>query len=92
MPDIRFVRRTDAMTHGFDRDGDANGFPSYRRADLDLWCRRLPEFGWVVCSESGQVFSRPFDDPGRGGLPPEGAWVSRKGDRSYVYDLIRVVG
>jgi hypothetical protein len=67
----------------------AYGFPSYRRVDLELWCRRLPNFGWAVCASSGEVSRRPFDDPGDGDLPPEGIWVSRKGDRSYVYELIR---
>jgi hypothetical protein len=42
-----------------------------------------------VCTGSGEVSSRPFDDPGDGDLPPEGIWVSRKSDRSYVYEPIR---
>lgn len=58
--------------------------------DLDLWCQRLPDFGWSVCTGSGQVLSRPFDDPGQGDAPPEGARVGGKGDRAYVYDLVRV--
>jgi hypothetical protein len=33
-----------------------------------------------VCASSGEVSRRPFDDPGDGDLPPEGIWVSRKGD------------
>lgn len=89
MSDVKFVRRMDGLTYEFARDGETHGFPSYKRVDMDLWCRRLPDFGWVVCSASGEVSSRPFDDSGRGDLPPEGVWVSRKGDRSYVYDLIR---
>ncbi|MBF6078134.1 hypothetical protein IU498_26250 [Nocardia beijingensis] len=89
MSDVKFVRRMDGLTYEFARDGETHGFPSYKRVDMDLWCRRLPDFGWVVCSASGEVSSRPFDDSGRGDLPPEGVWVSREGDRSYVYDLIR---
>ena len=65
---MRFVRRVDGLTYDFVRDGDAYGFPSYRRVDLDLWCRRLPNFGWAVCTGSGEVSSRPFDDPGDGDL------------------------
>ncbi|WP_084530869.1 hypothetical protein [Nocardia miyunensis] len=86
MSGVRFVRRVDGLTYEFVREGSAHGFPSYRRVDLDTWCRRLPGFGWVLCTESGEVSSRPFDDAGRG----SGAWVSRKGDRSYVYDLVLV--
>ena len=86
---IRFVRRADGLTYEFVLDGEAHGHPSYKRADLELWVRRLPTFGWVVCDAAGEVSSRPFDDAGQGELPPEGVWVSRKGDKSYVYDLVR---
>ncbi|MFI9505455.1 hypothetical protein [Nocardia sp. NPDC052566] len=89
MAGVRFVRRVDGMTYEFVRDGEVDGFPSYRRVDLDIWCRRLPDFGWVVCDEDGVVSSRPFDDAGQGDVPPEGVWVTFKGDRSYVYDLVR---
>lgn len=90
MAGLKFVRRIDGLTYEFADDGAAHGFPSYKRVDLDIWCQRLPEFGWAACSRSGEVSSRPFDDAGLGELPPEGAWVSRKDDRSYVYDLVRV--
>ncbi|MGW6421320.1 hypothetical protein ACWF82_01460 [Nocardia sp. NPDC055053] len=89
MSGVRFVRRVDGLAYEFVRDGDVHGFPSYKRVDLDIWCRRLPNFGWVVCDAVGLVSSRPFDEPGQGELPPEGVWVSRKGERSYVYDLVR---
>jgi hypothetical protein len=87
---VRFVRRVDGLTYEFVHDGEAHGFPSFKRVDLDIWCRRLPDFGWVVCNRAGAVSSRPFDNPGHGDLPPEGVWVSFKGDRSYVYDLVRM--
>lgn len=90
MGGIRFARRVDGLVYEFADDGAAHGYPSYKRIDLNIWCRRLPDFGWVVCAASGLVSSRPFDDAGRGDLPPEGAWVSRKDDQSYVYDLVRV--
>lgn len=84
------MRHVDGLTYEFVHDGTEHGFPSYKRVDLDIWCRRLPAFGWAVCDADGGVSSRPFDDAGVGDLPPEGVWVSRKGDRSYVYDLVRV--
>ncbi|WP_328712633.1 hypothetical protein [Nocardia salmonicida] len=87
MSGVKFVRRVDGLTYEFVREGDAYGFPSYRR--VDLWCRRLPDFGWVVCNAADEVSSRPFDEPGQGEFPPEGVWVSRKGAQSYVYDLVR---
>ncbi|WP_433593708.1 hypothetical protein [Nocardia sp. CA-145437] len=88
MQGIRFVRRVDGLTYEFVRDGDAYGYPSYKRVDLDIRCLRLPDFGWAVCTSDGAVSSRPFDDAGRGAFPPEGVWVSFKGDRSFVYDLV----
>jgi hypothetical protein len=81
---IRFVRRGDGLTYEFQRDADG----SYRRTDAELFCRRLPGFGWCVVDSNGVVLSRPFDDPGLGEVPPEGVWVSRKGDTSYVYELV----
>lgn len=85
---IRFVRRGDGMTYRFRSDQESpDGELVYRRVDLDLSCRRLPDFGWCVVDSVGQVLSRPFDAPGVGALPPVGTWVSRKGDASYVYDL-----
>lgn len=85
---IRFVRRGDGLAYEFRRDPEwPNGELVYRRVDLDLFCRRLPDFGWCVVDCEGQVLSRPFDAPGVGALPPVGTWVSRKGDASYVYDL-----
>jgi len=85
---LRFERRVDEMTYHFDQAGTFDGFPAYRRADdADVWCRRLPDFGWSVCTDSGAVLARPFADAGQGEIPPEGMWVSAKDDRAYVYDL-----
>lgn len=88
MQGIRFVRRLDGLTYEFVRDEDAHGFPSYKRVDLDVRCLRLPDFGWAVRTAEGAISSRPFDDAGWGESPPEGVWVSFKGNRSYVYDLV----
>ncbi|MHA7652718.1 hypothetical protein ACX9NE_24260 [Mycobacterium sp. ML4] len=87
---VRFVRRIDGLAYEFVRQGEAHGFPAFRRVDREIWCLRLPDFGWVVCDESGAVSSRPFGEPGHGGLPPEGVWVSFKRDRSYVYDAMHL--
>jgi hypothetical protein len=86
--ELQFQRRVDGATHHFTRAGTAYGYPAYRRTDdPSLWCRRLPDFGWSVCTDPGHVLARSFAEPGRGQLPPEGMWVSGKGDRAYVYDL-----
>ena len=86
---MKFIRRHDGLTYQFVRDGDSHGFQSYRRIDTDIFCRRLPGYGWVVCDAAdSEIWSRPFDDAGFGDQPPEGVWVSRKGDKSYVYDCV----
>ncbi|GAB7067783.1 hypothetical protein H7J06_03200 [Mycobacterium hodleri] len=85
---IRFVRRGDGVAYEFRRERESpEDELVYRRVDLELFCRRLPDFGWCVVDPTGQVLSRPFDGAGTGALPPVGAWVSRKGDAAYVYDL-----
>ncbi len=89
MQKLRFVRCGDGLTYEFVRAGAAYGYPAYRRGGSDIWCRRLPDYGWAVSAESGVVLSRPFDDAGRGAQPPTGVWVSRKGEKSYIYHLFR---
>lgn len=91
MQGLRFIRRVDGLTYEFARDPSTDRYPSFTRIDKpEIRCRHLPEYGWVVCNDRGEVTSRPFEDPGLGELPPEGVWVSFKGDRSYVYDAHRV--
>ena len=87
----RFVRRGDGLSYDFVLENDTQfGHPSYRRTDFDVYCRRLPDFGWCVVDPDGRVLSRPVDDAGLGELPPKGAWLSGKGERAYVYDLVEV--
>ena len=85
---LEFARRLDGMVYTFLFDGVAHDYPSYRRLGTDLWCRRLPDFGWCTCNNAGVVNGRPLAQAGFGSRPPEGMWVSAQGDRSYVYDLV----
>jgi hypothetical protein len=83
-----FQRRADEATYRFVAAGTAHGYPAYRRIDgVAPWCRRLPDFGWPICTDAGQVLARPFAGAGWDELPPEGMWVSAKGERAYVDDL-----
>lgn len=84
-------RALDGLVYRFDLARDSRGRPGYRRADSDLWIRRHPRLGWIAGSpEADEVFGRPWDVPpeDQGEAPPEGIWVSRKGDKSYVYALV----
>ncbi|MFF2613986.1 hypothetical protein [Kitasatospora sp. NPDC058046] len=93
MSAIEFVRRLDGLVYRFDLNGTANGRPSYKRRDLDLWCRWTPERGWCVVDAEGVPNSAPLlgEDRHRE-LPPTGPWRSWKAGRSYLYDLRRVDG
>jgi hypothetical protein len=86
------IRRCDGLRYDFHKAGARGGYPLFRRADADFWigydqtwgwCARLPDSDRLAGLSWGQ---HPQAQPTHG--PPAGAWVSRKGDRSYVYDLI----
>ncbi|MFJ9606185.1 hypothetical protein ACIRS1_07470 [Kitasatospora sp. NPDC101176] len=88
---IEFVRRVDGLVYRFREDGTFNGRPSYRRLDLDVRCRWLPERGWCTVDADGTANSWPLH--GRSGeeeVPPRGPWRSWKAGRSYLYDLRRL--
>lgn len=76
-------RQIDGLVYRFDRVGDA-----YRRADRDLWITKHPDHGWVAWDDDHGLTGRPWAAAGHGEGPPEGIWVSRKGPKSYVYDLV----
>ena len=79
------------MVYRFARSIDRRGEPAWRRQDLDVWIRRDAELGWIAWDEESQACTgRPWDvlAKDQGDHPPEGVWVSRKGPKSYVYDLV----
>lgn len=57
---------------------------------MDLWVVRTVINGWVGCDAAGTVTARPWDTllAEQGDLPPVGIWVSRKGDKAYVYEFV----
>ena len=87
-----FRRRIDGLTYRFAPTQPRSGRPAWLRVDLPLSLTWTPEQGWNVSDEEGLVLSLPWDldRATQGLLPPETAWVSRKGDKSYVYDLVRI--
>ncbi|MFD8706068.1 hypothetical protein ACFV1W_26275 [Kitasatospora sp. NPDC059648] len=87
---IEFVRRVDGLVYRYHQDGEFNGRPSFKRVDLDVWCRWLPGRGWCTVGADGTPNGWPLDgSSGRGGFPPLGPWRSWKAGRSYLYDLCR---
>lgn len=78
-------RQSDDLVYRFDRDGDG-----FVRADAPHRIEKHPTHGWIAWSDPEGITGRPWAGPGHGDAPPEGVWVSRKGPKSYVYDLVHL--
>lgn len=85
------IRQTDGLTYHFNRADHPLGYEGFKRRDGDYWIVNRPSWGWVALDFARQeVHGRPWDVPPDAqteDAPPEGIWVSRKGAKSYVYDL-----
>lgn len=83
------TRHLDGLTYHFEALSEVHGKPAYQRADADLWIHWHPAWGWVAMGEDGDPSGQSFSTPRslQNGRPPQGLWVSRKGAKSYVYDL-----
>ena len=83
-------RLSDDLVYQFDRRQRPDGQFGYQRRDQDLWIVFKPELGWVAYDEDSQsVTGRPWNvlPKDQGDHPPQGEWVSKKGVKSYVYEL-----
>ncbi|MFT4183876.1 MAG: hypothetical protein QM636_18380 [Rhizobium sp.] len=87
-------RQSDDLFYTFHRKSLPDGSIGYQREDADLWIRFRPGFGWGVWDGDGKtLLGRPWDVPPSEQnmeYPPTGEWVSRKGPKSYVYNLIYI--
>ncbi|MFH8379324.1 hypothetical protein ACH4E7_00015 [Kitasatospora sp. NPDC018058] len=87
---FEFVRRLDGLVYRYRQDGEFNGRPSFKRVDLDVWCRWLPERGWCTVGADGIGNGWPLlGQTGEEAFPPLGPWRSWKAGKSYLYDLRR---
>ncbi|WP_082718582.1 MULTISPECIES: O-methyltransferase [unclassified Sphingobium] len=86
---ILFRREEDGLIYRFAPAGMIEGRPIWRRTDRDLRLQWSRPMGWHVTDKAGAMLSRPWEveKERQAGLPPEGIWVSRKGAKSYVYNL-----
>jgi hypothetical protein len=83
-------RLSDGLVYQFDRALRPDGQIAYKRRDLDLWIVFKSDLGWVAFDEESQILSgRPWSvlPQAQDDHPPEGEWVSKKGAKSYVYEL-----
>lgn len=87
---LEFHRRLDGLIYRFRPDAPRNGVPAWKREDLDLWITKTEKLGWVCVDQQRTVLSLPWSIAvsDQGDMPPAGEWVSKKGDKSYVYDLV----
>jgi len=86
-------RQIDGLVYRFHRQPGPDGSPAYKREDRDLWIVKTEHCGWIsVLPEDGAISGRSWEvaPDEQGDAPPEGIWVSRKGAKSYVYDLVYV--
>lgn len=86
-------RHHDGLVYRFDRATDSAGRSGFKREDGDHWIMRHDTLGWIAGAwDSDDVFGRPWDQLQTQShhAPPPGIWVSRKGSKSYVYDLVRL--
>ena len=89
-------RRIDGLVHAFTRAERADGRPGYRRDDRpELWILRCERRGWIAIDpHTGAITGRPWhvEPSDQGAAPPAGPWVSSKGDKAYVHELVLLDG
>lgn len=88
MKTFTLQRQNDGLVYTFDR---ACRHSFVRRDDPAMRIAWEGPWGWLArLPETGIVAGRPWEilpQHQRDIAPPEGIWISRKGGRSYVYDL-----
>ena len=91
MPLTHFTltRQSDRKVCAFAAEGTRFGCISYRFLGGDLAIHWHPRWGWCAADSSGEVVGLPMSVPmpEQRNRPPEGLWVSRKGQVSHVYEL-----
>ncbi|WP_349956609.1 hypothetical protein [Rhizobium sp. ZPR3] len=91
---FQLKRRSDDLAYTFHRKQLPDGKIGYRREDADLWIRFQGGFGWGAWDdEDGALLGRPWNVPlpeQDADYPPECEWVSKKGAKSYVYELVYI--
>lgn len=88
---FKLVRQLDGLVYLFEQEHHPSGLPSFKRRDGDHWIVRHPDWGWVAWDFATlKIHGRPWDIPANAqpeNWPPACIWVSRKGAKSFVYDL-----
>ena len=90
---LQLRRRSDQLIYYFVRVQRQDGSLGYLRTDKGLWIEYEPRLGWIARDpETKELTGRPWNESRpedqQIAHPPEGEWVSKKGSKSYVYDLV----
>lgn len=84
-------RLMDNLIYKFDKKIRQDNIIGYKRQDANLWITYREKIEWCAYNESnGNIEGIPWDvkyEKQNSIFPPEGIWVSRKNEKSYVYDL-----
>ncbi|MEM7018371.1 MAG: hypothetical protein AAF512_13650 [Pseudomonadota bacterium] len=84
-------RLSHTLVYQFDQKQRPDGTTAYCRRDMDLWIIRDEKHGWVAIDPaSAEIAGRPWHvlPTEQANYPPAGEWVSKKGVKSYVYELV----
>ena len=89
---FQLQRHSDSLVYTFDKTERPDNLSGYKRRDADLWITYRRNIGWCAYNEETyEAEGIPWDAIGKHqnpDFPPEGIWVSRKGEKSYVYTLV----
>lgn len=87
---LRFRRKSDGLCTHFHPCDAINDHPAWKRSDGPVWLANIDGFAWVCVDEDHHVCAIPWAvaPADMGAMPPKGDWVSKKGDKSYVYELL----
>lgn len=89
---FEFRRQSDGLIYPFARHRGPQGETIYQRSDGPIRVVYDSRFGWSIWSDEGDLLGRAWEilPEDQGDYPPEGIWVSRRGAKAYVYDLVYV--
>ena len=87
---FEFRHRIDDAVYRYHPCELLRGQTAWKREDLDLWVTKVKGHGWVCVDAEFEIVGIPWAVAveTQGSMPPAGIWVSRKGDKSYVYELV----
>jgi hypothetical protein len=87
---ILFRRKIDGHSYRFLPCETRGSYPVWKRQDADVWIAFAKGHGWACVDAAGVLLAIPWGISlaAMPQFPPEGDWVSKKANASYVYELL----